>query len=224
MSIGMNLSRCAFALLLVAPLVPASTRAQTSKGPATRPAAVSHEYENSPDGLRSQLQAIVTASKDPEKFKSLLHELEIPDFEGWFEKSFEPDVQLFWAGSYRRALRGEDNFAAVFTILGHRDGNFKIRKVNGAPTTRLEEVFTNKMKNPVDVFAAGWQRRNAPENSGEQLLGYYFFLDGKFRWFYMLDFPKNQGPAKEGGAVPESGPISLPAGKSSKAPPPSQPR
>jgi hypothetical protein len=215
--------RCVFIVFLLAALVPAPSRAQMPEGPKTRPPALSGQYENSPEGLRLQLRAILAASKDPEKFKSLLHELEIPDFEGWFEKNFEPDVQLFWAGSYRRAQRGENNFEAVFAISSHRDGDFKIRKVSGAPTTRLEEVFTDKMKNPVDVYAAGWQRRNAPANTGEQLLGYYFFLDGKFRWFYMLDFPKNQGPVPGNGATSQGEPSVPGTGKSGVTPPSSQP-
>lgn len=183
-------------------------------------------YPNSEEGLRTELQDALKASKnkDPQKLKSILADLEMPDYEGWFEKNFDGSVQLFWAGSYRRALRGVDKFAAIFAILAHRDGDFKIRKVNGAPTTRIEQVFTDKMKNPVDVFAVGWQRKAATETTGEQLLGYYFFLDGKFRWFYMLDFPKSSGASSETGTAPKGGSNAVPAGKSRATPPSPQSR
>jgi hypothetical protein len=215
-----------FVLCLLAAAGSAPALAQTPEAPKKLPPVLAAEYPNSEEGLRTELQDVLKASKNknPEKLKSALADLEIPDYEGWFEKNFDGNVQKFWAGSYRRALRGENNFAVIFTVLARRDGDFKFRKVNGSPTTRIEEVFTDKMKNPVDVFAVSWQRKNATETTGEQLLGYYFFLDRKFRWFYMLDFPKNQGPASPGGETSKSEPKVPAAGKPGTTPPSSQPK
>jgi hypothetical protein len=225
----MNYFRCVAVMLLFAAFAPAPSRAQAKNAPPVRPPDYSTKYDRSPAGLLVQFQMILTNAKDPDKAKLLINELEIPKYDDYFHTVYQPDVELFWTGSYTRALvHAEADFQSLFVRLGMQEGEFNIRKINDAPASKLEEALSSKTKGPLDIYAVSWKKRNAPANSAEQLLGYYAYLSGRFRWFYMLGYPKTpDAPAKTAAkpAAPSKAPASGAGGaapqKPSSAPSPS---
>jgi len=228
----LRFSSWAVAAVLLAALLPAKSRAQAKNGPPMPPPDYAMKYDRSSAGLLVQLQMILTNAKDPEKAKLLIQELQIPKYDDYFHTVYQPSVELFWTGSYTRALmRAEGDFQSLFARLGMQEGEFVIRKINEAPQGKFEEALSGKMQGPVDIYAVSWKKRKATDNSGESLLGYYAYLSGRFRWFYMLGFPKIPGEKPKTATKPAGTPSkgasaaagSSPAPKSEKAAAPSQP-
>lgn len=153
--------------------------------------------------MLTQLQYILTNAKDPGKTKLLVHALALPKYDDYFSAVYQSDVEPFWSGSYTRALmEAPAKFELLFPRLDTQEGEFKIRRINDAPTSKLESALAAKTKGPVDIYAVSWNKRKAADNSGEQLLGYYAYLGGRFRWFYMLGFPKAAVEPAESTAKP----------------------
>jgi hypothetical protein len=207
----MNYFRCVAVMLLLAAFSPTPSRAQAKNAPRVPPPDYSTKYDRSPAGLLVQLQMILTNAKDPDKAKLLIDELALPKYDDYFHAVYQPDVEMFWTGSYTRALaHAEADFQSVFVRLGMQEGEFNIRRINDAPASKLEEALAAKTKGPLDIYAVSWKKRNAPANSAEDLLGYYAYLSGRFRWLYMLGYPKKPDApttAKPGGPskAPPSG-------------------
>jgi|HubBroStandDraft_2_1064218.scaffolds.fasta_scaffold287560_2 hypothetical protein len=214
----MNYFRWVAVISLFAAFAPAPSRAQAKNAPPVPPPDYSTKYDRSPAGLLVQFQMILTNAKDPDKAKLLIDELQIPKYDDYFHAVYQPDVELFWTGSYTRALaHAEADFQSLFVRLGMQEGEFNIRRINDAPTSKLEEALASKTKGPVDIYAVSWKKRNAPANTAEDL-GYYAYLSGRFRWFYMLDYPKKPGaPAKA--AVKAAAPSKAPASGAESAAP-----
>lgn len=234
---GLKFSGWVVVAFLIAAFIPATSRAQAKNGPPMPPPDYATKYDRSPAGLLVQLQMILTNAKDPEKAKLLIKALEMPKYDDYFHAVYQPDVELFWTGSYTRALMSANaNFQSLFASLGTQEGEFVIRQINGAPEGKFEEALAGKLKGPVEIYAVSWKKRKAADNAGDDLLGYYAYLSGRFRWFYMLDFPKMPGEtaktsAKPAGAASKAasskaassgGATGSPAAKPSTVPPPAQ--
>ena len=218
----MNFFRCVLVMCLCAAFAPAPSRAQAKNPPRVPPPDYNTKYDRSPAGLLVQFQMILTNAKDPDKAKPLIDELAIPKYDDYFHAVYQPDVELFWTGSYTRALMhaGAD-YQSLFARLGMQEGEFTIRRINDAPASKLEEALAAKTKGPVDIYAVSWKKRNAPANSAEDLLGYYAYLSGRFRWFYMLGYPKKpDAPANAAAkpAAPSKAPASGAGGAAPKKP------
>ena len=214
-------------MFVLVAFVPAPSRAQAKKAPPPPAPDAGTKYERSPAGLLQQLQTILTNAKDPEKAKLVIAELIIPKYDDYFHAVYQPDVELFWTGSYTRALLdAEGGYQSLFARLATQEGEFNIRRINDAPTSKLEEALAAKTKGPVDIFAVSWKKHNAPDDSTEEL-GYYAYLSGRFRWLYMLNYPKTPGAdTKPAGGPPKAAPSAsggAVAGKPASAPPASQP-
>jgi hypothetical protein len=225
---------CAVAAFLLAVLLPAPSRAQAPPQPQGKnrppvpPPDFSTKYDRTPAGMIVQFQTIMSSSKDPDKAKLLVQELEIPKYDEYFDKVYQNDVKLFWTGSYTRALlKAAGNFQSLFARLAMQQGEFDIRKINDAPASKFEEVLTSKMNGPVDIYAVSWKKRNAKDDSDADLFGYYAYYGNRFRWFYMLDFPKIPGETSQGARKPageaskksSAGTSSAPAAQPNSAPP-----
>jgi hypothetical protein len=87
-----------------------------------------------------------------------------------------------------------------------QEGEFAIRKINEAPASKFEEVLTSKMKGPVDIYAVSWKKRSAKDDSDADLMGYYAYFGNRFRWFYMLGFPKIPGETPKAATKPGGAP------------------
>jgi len=159
-----------------------------SQGPIVppRPALDSaRTYENSRDGLRWQLQDLRNAAgdKDAARLEALIKLTEISD-PHWFTRAFGPDKGEGWGEAYTRNLAAsEKNFEDLMTSLADEDGQFLIRVVNyePAPAREVERTLIDSLRQPLDIFFASWKRRDLPTGSKSTPVGYFVFLDGRFR-------------------------------------------
>jgi hypothetical protein len=207
----MKLSGCILAIFLLVALAPAPSRGQTKSAPAAPPMPppdAATKYDRSPSGLLLQLQMILSNTKDPEKTKALVDALILPKYDDYFQKVYQKDVELFWAGSYTHALlSAQGDFRSLFVRLSMEQGKgeFNIRRINDMPASHFEEVLTAKMNGPVEIYAVSWKKRNAPANMPEDLMGYYAYLGNRFRWFYMNGFPKSSDADEKTNTKPKGG-------------------
>jgi TonB family protein len=181
----MNVSTRIFVLFLLPALFPVLARAQAAAGPMIRPPEPAGVYEDSAAGLRLQLQDALAAARnhDRSRLESFVRQMEIPDYEAWFMKSYGQLKGESWARSYGREIANRENdLNAAFLEFGTETGEFATRQVNDAPSPGMEAGMISELQQPVDVFYAGWKRRDSPANSKDEPIGYFVFLEGRFRW------------------------------------------
>jgi TonB family protein len=172
---------------LLFPLIfPIFSRSQGPIAPSTSLSESVRAYQNSPDGLRWQLQDILNAARDPNRLRleSLIRQTEIPNSKEWFASTFGRENGDIWALAYEVNLsENEKNFEEVLTQLAGEDGEFLTRKVNDgpAPARKIEASMVNALQRPVDIFFASWKKRGFPQDSKSTAVGYFVFLEGSFR-------------------------------------------
>jgi TonB family protein len=187
---------CAKRLFAVLPLlvfVSAPIYPQTAaKAPAQKTAARPPKYPDSADGLKLLLQDVLASGKlgGSPKLAAFVYDLEIPDYANWFPKAFGKETGDAWAKSYDGAtdfLTVE--LQALFIRLAEQNLEIVTRKVSGAPQSDAEQRALRRFQQPVDVFFAGSRPR--PDAGGDSVsasdilispVGYFWFIDGKFRW------------------------------------------
>ena len=166
----------------------AKAKATTEQKTAARPP----KYPDSADGLKLLLQDVLGSGKlgGSPKLAAFVYDLEIPDYANWFPKAFGKETGDAWAKSYDGAtdfLTVE--LQALFIRLAEQNLEIVTRKVSGAPQSDAEQRALQRFQQPVDVFFAGSRPR--PDASGDSAsasdilispLGYFWFIDGKFRW------------------------------------------
>ena len=177
--------RFIFALLLLA-LSPLFADAQGPLAPPTSSAESLRTYQNSPDGLRWQLQDILNAVRDPDRSRldSVVRQTKIPNSGEWFLRTFGQENGEPWARAYGDYLNeNEKNFKEVLTQLAGQDGEFLTRIVNDepAPARKIEGRMVKSLQRPVDIYFASWKERGPSQGSTSTAIGYFVFLEGRFR-------------------------------------------
>ncbi len=194
--------------LALFPTAPA--RSQQPAPPFQSPspqAAAAPEYPDTTEGLEDLLSEIGEAEKRKDVYglAQMADYLQIPNYENWFTETFGADKGKAWADAYAisREKNGNDpqqNLPSI-PVTG---GEFVIRKTNGAPRPGpgLEPDMLAAMKVPVDIYFVAWKLADLPDNSQPAPLGYFVFIDGKFRWDSGVTLADILGPvakASEGG-------------------------
>ena len=182
----MLLQRHLLVSFLFALIFPILARSQGPIAPSTSPAESVREYQNSPDGLRWQLQDILNAARDPNRswLESLVRQTEIPNSKEWFVRTFGREEGDSWAAAYEDTLgEVEKNFRDVLTQLAGQDGEFLTRIVNDgpAPARKIEARMVKSLQRPVDIYFASWKERGFSRGSKSTAIGYFVFLEGRFR-------------------------------------------
>jgi TonB family protein len=144
-------------------------------------------YQASAQGLRLQLQDILAAARDHNrpKLESLTKETQIPNYEEWFTTTFGQEKGESWAEPYGRNLaENQKNFEYRFMQMAESEREIYTRKVNDnpGPPGGMEAGMIKALQGPVDFFFASWKKRGSPLDSGGDFIGYFVFLEGKFRW------------------------------------------
>jgi len=175
-------------ILLSAPVHAQTTAKATERKTAARPP----KYSDSADGLKLFLQDVLAAAKSAGKPKlaAFVEDMEIPDYAEWFPKTFGKGMGDSWSKGYGDDLDFLDvQLQALFIQLAQQNLEIVTRKINGAPQSDAERRALQLFQQPVDVFfggskprpGAGGQPASAP-NALITPLGYFWFIDGKFRW------------------------------------------
>jgi TonB family protein len=196
-----------FLILLFLPLFSLS---QEVNVPPDSRAGFAGVYQSSTEGLRAQLQEILDAAKDHNrpKLESLTKQMQIPNYEEWFTTTFGREKGGSWAEPYGRDLaKNQENFETLFLQMAADDGEINTRKVNDnpGPPGGMEAGMINGVQGPVDFYFAGWKKRGSPQDSKSDPIGYFVFLDGKFRWDSTINFIKIQPADVPGKAAPPGG-------------------
>lgn len=142
-------------------------------------------YENSAAGLLLRLQDALAAAKnhDRSRLEFLVRQMEIPNSAAWFTKSYGRAKGEGWAESYRRELANrERDLEVVFLEYGMEAGEFATHQVNNAPEPGMEAGMIAELQQPTDIFYAGWRKRESAPTSKDEPIGYFVFLEGRFRW------------------------------------------
>ena len=185
-------------LLAVVPLLMvlyAPVHAQTAakaKAAEQKTAARPPKYPDSEDGLKLFLQDVLASGKlgGSPKLAAFVYDMAIPDYQNWFPKAFGKEAGDAWSKSYEGATDFQTvELQALFIRLAEQNLEIVTRKVSGAPQSDLEQRALQRFRQPVDVFFAGSKPR--PDAGGDAAgasdilitpLGYFWFIDGKFRW------------------------------------------
>ncbi len=178
-------SLLAVSLLLVLPM-----RSQENAGPSAPPPSVPVTYPDTADGLRRLLHTMLAAAanNDQRALWVLIKDTEIPNYRDWFISAFGREQGLSWAQPYGKELgSNESNLQFLLNDLAGKEGAFATRQVTGAQRAgnQMEEAMQElaaSRNHPVDIFYADWNASAGGGDSKKVPIGYFMFIDGKFRW------------------------------------------
>lgn len=180
------MSRCKLALLsmflmLTTAWAQASyvaAREAASAGALAPEAKIHAPYPDSARGLKQELKDMLRAarSRRPDQLRAMITDLEIPDAQAWYLENFGksgPEI----ANDYKKYLTtSEKRLENQMIEFAREDGYFSVKKQDA------KKVFPDLVTAP-DVFLATWERVSVyEEDRSETPFGYFFFVDGKFRW------------------------------------------
>jgi TonB family protein len=178
-----------FAILLVLP----STSLSGKLAESLPPQAAEHStYSDDTDGLRQVLLNMLEVAKNDNiaQLKALIKESEIPNSDVWFTTTFGKEKGESWAGPYGKMLEeNEAHFQELMVRLAHQRGDVSVQKLDA--TTMFDTLTTD-----LDLFLAHWNPSET--NKDQEPIGYFFFIDGRFRWDSTIMFVRLQdmlGPA-----------------------------
>lgn len=186
-----------FSAVLSLLLLPAAYSQEAQSGPVSA-AAPTAAYQNSIDGLRVLLQDALSAAKnhDQVKLESLVRQMEIPDFDDWFTRTFGHEKGGILARSYGLNLaEHETQMQGMFVQFAQQNGEFSIRNVNDAPDRERawESTLSSLPQQPPDFYFASWKNRDTLPRSEGYSIGYFAFMDGFFRWDNTIAFRPGAG-------------------------------
>jgi TonB family protein len=177
---------------LSAPITP-----QQSRSASTSQAEVLPIYSDTSDGLRQLLQDMRTAAKnrDNAKLSALIRETEIPNHETWSTATFGQEKGESWAGRYGKNLSHNEKQLQDFIMeVALEDGEISAQKQDAA-------MVYDTLTVPLDLYLADWRQSNGPNNQKPDHIGYFMFVDGKFRWDSTVEFFRVQ-KSNRGGLLP----------------------
>lgn len=197
-------------LSLILAFFPIFARSQGPIVPSSSPAEPVRAYPNSPDGLRMQLQDILAGAKEENrpKLETLVKETEIPNYEKWFTTTFGQERGESWAEPYGSSLaENQRNFEKLIVQIAGEDGEIYTRKVsdNPGPPDGMEANMIRGLHGPVDYFFASWRKPGSSQDSKGDPIGYFVFLDRKFRWDSTIVFTNSQPAEDSGKGISQSG-------------------
>jgi TonB family protein len=171
------------ASLLLSPPI----RSQETQAPPGPLETFQTAYPDSVDGLRRLLQSMLTAAKsgDQHALWALIKDTEIPNYQTWFTTTFGQEKGESWADPYGDRLAvNEAEFQGTIQRLAPLKGDISTRKVNGAPKggNGMEKGLLDSLKQTVDIFYAEWNGSEGDADSRNNPIGYFMFIDGRFRW------------------------------------------
>ena len=163
----------AMTLLLVSPIV----FSKQETGPKTAQLNTAESYSNSTDGLHRLLNDLLATAKndDQTKLRSQIAEMEIPNYENWFTRTFGQEKGEGFAGMYGGLPEASTlQFEMLCTELAKQGGEISIVKVDTAKKY-------GSLTGPLDEYKANWKKTDDSAGPDSQSIGVFYFVDGKFR-------------------------------------------
>ncbi len=135
-------------------------------------------YTDTTADFQRFLQNILDATKkgDKQQVESLLKSTEVPNCDAWLHQMYKSDSADSWMSLCdSKTLRSQEkSMKELFARFAKEGGEFSTRKVNDNPQGGeggLESGMVHGGKEPEPI-------------------GYFYFLDGGFRWDSLISFPK----------------------------------
>jgi TonB family protein len=120
---------------------------------------------------------------DDPKMESLIKQMEIPNYEDWFIRTYGEERGEGFADTYRRNLaNGESDLEEVFQKLATEDGDFAFRMPSddrtGEQASGVNTPTNRRQLDPADSFPVLWKNTGA---KSAFRVGTFVYLDGSFR-------------------------------------------
>ena len=174
--------------------------------PATRSLAIpddsyaqsGHMYHNNAAGLHQLLLDMLAAAKsgDQTRLRIFIKETEIPNYESWYTSTFGQEKGESWAEPYGKMLdEHEKEFEERIKELAHLEGKISVEKLDA---NKMYDTLNGRL----DLFLADFERSGKGNEAKTDHIGYFFFIDGKFRWDSTVEFMKVQRFDISTGSVP----------------------
>jgi hypothetical protein len=148
----------------------------TSLGAVVSGAQNHAPYPDSAQGLKRQLKDMLELARShkSDQLRVMIKDLEFPDARAWYLANFgTPGLQP--ADYYKKNLsESQSRFENEILVFAHQDGYFSVKKQNA------KKVFPALIADP-EIFLAAWELGYGQDHD-ETPLGYFVFVDGKFRW------------------------------------------
>jgi TonB family protein len=176
-------------IALLAAFLP--TNAQCLQAQANSP------YTDTTADFRRFLQDVLDATQkgDQQRVVSLLKSTEVPNCDAWLHRMYKSDSADSWMSLCNsKALRSrEKSMEELFAGFARKGGEFSTRKVNDNPQGgegEFESGMVHGGKEPLEVYFASWRSPSQSKEATGEPIGYFYFLDGGFRWDSLISFPK----------------------------------
>ena len=154
-------------------------------------------YTDTTPDFQRFLQDILDATKkgDKQQVESLLKSTEVPNCDAWLHQMYKSDSADSWMSLCdSKTLRSQEkSMKELFAGFAKEGGEFSTRKVNDNPQGGeggLESGMVHGGKEPLEVYFASWKSPNQSKEAKGEPIGYFYFLDGGFRWDSLISFPK----------------------------------
>jgi TonB family protein len=154
-------------------------------------------YTDTTADFQRFLQDILDATKkgDKQRVASLLKSSEVPNCDAWLHQMYKTDSAGSWMSLCESKTRRsqEKSMKELFAGFAKEGGEFSTRKVNDNPRGGdggLESGMVHGGNEPLEVYFASWRSPNQSKEAKGEPIGYFYFLDGGFRWNSLVSFPK----------------------------------
>jgi TonB family protein len=161
-----------------------SLRASQETGSKTAQSTAAESYPNTADGLHSLLTDLLTVAKgdDEGKVWSKIAEMEIPDYENWFTRTYGQEKGQALAGAYGKSLKlSEQQFEMLWMELAKQEGEITLNTLHAANRRFDLAKKDDALANPTDEFKADWKKTDTSAGPARQAIGHFCFVDGRFR-------------------------------------------
>ena len=158
----------------------------TSDAPSPQ-AGTSTPYPDTADGLRQLLTDVLAAARsgDHEKLAGMVKDMDIPNYENWFEAAYGAGGGATRAKTYGARLDQNDvNFENKFVGLSQQNGDILTQSTNASPLADVAVKWgmVDSVKQSLDVYVATWRPAEGADPSTTIPIGFFMFIEGKFRW------------------------------------------
>jgi TonB family protein len=154
-------------------------------------------YTDTTADFQRFLQDILDATKkgDQQRVVSLLKSTEVPNCDAWLHQMYKSDSADSWMSLCdSKTLRSQEkSMEDLFAGFASEGGEFSTRKVNDnsqGGEGGFESGMVHGGKEPLEVYFASWKSPNQSREAKGEPIGYFYFLDGGFRWDSLISFPK----------------------------------
>lgn len=181
--------RCLAAVVVLWSVLPATPSFGASGATAQTPGSAG--AAQSAAGLRSELETILQASKDPNsaRFGDLLNSLKVPAGANWFAAAFGDEAGAKLAAAYEASWA--DYRAAVVKILGDAaaggHGEVTVKEFASSSET-VGDSFIETMFEDAKTVLTLYRATTAGKHGDEPLPGIYVYVRGAFRIVNLATF------------------------------------